>query len=403
MSVTPGVFTCVPHAGHGLVARLNGELFLVVGGDAAAQERLLHVCRGVASKGGDGRALVRALAGEATATWDEMPPCAVLAPAGDRMVVFVHGDADVVAGDLGTLSGRDSVGWVDRILEWPATGLSATLSGAGRAMPGAYDLRDGAVPGAGFTLSAQPQPSAEPVTSDASEPDPGGDGAYSAQPEERGEPADAEEAEAPEPSPEAVSPELIPTDEWQASAEDLGVHPSQSDDDRPTARSVLEAADDDEASRVTVQGVHCVNGHFNDPRQPACVVCGAPPNSSGLTAGPRPPLGVLVLDDRSAYPLDGDYVIGRDPGRDESVASGRRRPLALQDDHKTVSRAHARIELRDWDVVLFDNGSANGTFAAAEGETTWQYVPPGHPYVLRAGARLLIGRRTLIYQPARIR
>ena len=60
-----------------------------------------------------------------------------------------------------------------------------------------------------------------------------------------------------------------------------------------------------------------------------------------------------------------------------------------------------RIELHDWDAVLFDNGSANGTFAAAEGETTWQHVPPGQPYVLRAGARVLIGRRTMIYNTHR--
>jgi hypothetical protein len=384
-------------------------VFVLVGGDASAQERLLQVCWAVATNGGDGRALVRALAGEATATWDEMPPCVALAPAGDRMVVFVHGDADVMAGELGTLSGRDSVGWVDRIIPWPANGLSATLPGAEQAKPGAYDLRDGAVPGAGFTLSVQRSPAtdavdasvaAERVAAETPSPERAEreTGERATPPEREPEP----EPE-PEPSPKALSPELIPTDEWQASAEELGVHPAHADDHTPTAQSVLEAAGGDEVPDVTVQGVHCVNGHFNDPRQSTCVVCGAPPDSAGITRAPRPALGVLVLDDRSAYPLDAEYVIGRDPMRDESVASGRRRPLALQDDHKTVSRAHARIEMHDWDVLLFDNGSANGTFAAAEGDTTWQYVPPGQPYVLRAGARLLIGDRTLIYQPSRIR
>jgi pSer/pThr/pTyr-binding forkhead associated (FHA) protein len=108
-----------------------------------------------------------------------------------------------------------------------------------------------------------------------------------------------------------------------------------------------------------------------------------------------------VLDDGSVFQLDAEYVIGREPTSDKSVTSGRRRALVLDDDYKSVSRAHARIELHDWDVVLFDDDSANGTFVAAEGATTWQHVPPGKPHVLRAGARILIGRRTMIFHARR--
>jgi hypothetical protein len=38
---------------------------------------------------------------------------------------------------------------------------------------------------------------------------------------------------------------------------------------------------------------------------------------------------------------------------------------------------------------------------AAEGETTWQHVPPDQPYLLRDGTRILIGRRTMIYDARR--
>jgi hypothetical protein len=155
--------------------------------------------------------------------------------------------------------------------------------------------------------------------------------------------------------------------------------------------------------RPEVRGVYCKNDHFNDARQLFCAVCGIniAPEAAIPTSAPRPPLGALVLDDGSVFELSEEYVIGREPRSDESVSSGRRGALVVDDDHKSVSRAHARIELHDWDVVLIDNDSANGTFVAAEGETTWRHVPPGQPYVLQAGTRILVGRRTMIYDASR--
>jgi hypothetical protein len=440
MSTTLGTVTCVPHQGHGLVARLGGDLFLAVGGEPAAQEILLGVCWEVAARGGDGRALVRALASQATTAGDDMPACVALAPVGDRMVVFVHGDAEVESGDLFKLSGRESVAWVDRIVPWPLAVVTATLTGAGDLAHGAYDLRDGAVPGAGFTLVALDQagaaPAAPPTPAVAQAPPPPA-------PAIESEPAPAFDTTppAPEPEPEpqmpaAESPELISTAEWDAPPTPRGSdrpkvadvepaafesviiglagHESEShdhddvDDEPEPARAPLPIAGERQLrahadDRPQVRGVYCKNNHFNDPRQLFCAVCGINmvQQTPVLTHGPRPPLGVLVLDDGSVFQLDEEYVLGRDPQHDESVASGRRRALTLDDDFKTVSRAHARIEMNDWDVYLFDNGSANGTFAAAEGDTTWTPLPPGQPYPLRAGTRILIGRRTLIYNTHR--
>jgi hypothetical protein len=185
-----------------------------------------------------------------------------------------------------------------------------------------------------------------------------------------------------------------------ASADDFD-EPIPERDPLPIAgeRQQREHADE----RPQVRGVYCKNNHFNDARQLFCAVCGINmvQQTPVLSNGPRPPLGVLVLDDGSVFQLDEEYVIGREPTSDESVSSGRRRALVVDDDFKTVSRAHARIELHDWDVLLIDNGSANGTFAAAEGDNAWTHVPPGQPYVLRGGTRILVGRRTLIYNTHR--
>ena len=97
-----------------------------------------------------------------------------------------------------------------------------------------------------------------------------------------------------------------------------------------------------------VIGVLCKHGHFNDPKVPYCSVCGI--SMTQLTRvpapGPRPPLGVLTLDDGTAYPLERGYVLGRTPARDELVRSGRASPLPLAD--RTVSRVHARVLPNGW-------------------------------------------------------
>jgi hypothetical protein len=431
MSVTVGTVTCRPHPGAGLVARLGGDIFLVVGGDADAQAFLLQVCTDVAAQGGDGRALVRALAGHVTAAGDAMPPCAALAPTGDQMVVFVHGDASVESGDLFKVSGRESLAWVDRVVPWPLASVTAVLAGPqdAAAPAGAFDLRDGAVPGGGFTLVAAGEPASAPAATEASvaaqpAPEPPATAPMAAQPAEPGPPPAA-------PTPPEAPAAPAPVGDWDSPVPvGSGDRPRAEDVEPPSFESVvigLHQHDDDAMpdedlepraplpvagerqlrdhgdGRPQVRGVYCKNNHFNDARQLFCAVCGINmvQQTPILTHGPRPPLGVLVLDDGSVFQLDEEYVLGREPQHDESVASGQRRPLVLDDDFKTVSRAHARIELHDWDVVLYDNGSANGTFAAAEGETQWQHVPPGVPYPLQAGARVLIGRRTLTYNTHR--
>ena len=76
---------------------------------------------------------------------------------------------------------------------------------------------------------------------------------------------------------------------------------------------------------LTVRGVNCARGHFNNPRALYCGNCGLAmvQNSVVIVDGPRPSLGVLLRDDGSAYSLDGDYVLGRQPELAEDVAAGR--------------------------------------------------------------------------------
>jgi hypothetical protein len=142
-----------------------------------------------------------------------------------------------------------------------------------------------------------------------------------------------------------------------------------------------------------VEGVYCKNGHFNDPEARYCAVCGI---SMGQVTkvrqqGPRPPLGVLILGDGSVCQLDADYVIGREPTLDSSVADGQARPLRLMGASGVVSRIHARVDLDGWQVFLTDLNSANGTQVLMPGERNPTNLQPGVRTPLAAGAQIRLG------------
>jgi hypothetical protein len=149
-----------------------------------------------------------------------------------------------------------------------------------------------------------------------------------------------------------------------------------------------------------VRGITCARGHFNNPRALYCGSCGLAmvQNSIILVDGPRPPLGVLLSDAGMAYSLDADYILGRAPELTEDVARGRARPLKVDDGTGKISRVHARVTLHDWDVVITDLGSHNGTSVFNPGATSWRTLGADEPFVLLPGGRLVIGQSTFEFQ-----
>ena len=156
-------------------------------------------------------------------------------------------------------------------------------------------------------------------------------------------------------------------------------------------------------ARPIVLGIYCKNDHFNDPRVPYCAVCGI--SMAQLThvsrTGPRPPLGLLVLDDGATFRLDTDYVVGREPERDDAVLQGRARSLRIDDPKGVVSRIHARIELDGWDVNVVDLASANGTHIAPPNSESWTRLEAHRKVTLTPGTRVVFGRRGFRYESHR--
>lgn len=148
-----------------------------------------------------------------------------------------------------------------------------------------------------------------------------------------------------------------------------------------------------------VLGVSCSQHHHNHPDAVYCSQCGTKMgvhHTMVLINGPRPPLGVLVVDDGTTYSLNSDLVIGREPTSHEDVIAGTATPMVLTDDTLSLSRQHARIVLDDWSVLVQDLNSSNGTFMSRAGQAeTWTKVEPNHSIELEPGDRLRVGGRII--------
>jgi FHA domain len=152
------------------------------------------------------------------------------------------------------------------------------------------------------------------------------------------------------------------------------------------------------AEPVVVDGALCGRLHFNPVDGLSCRECGMSlAGTRNIRRQPRPPLGVLLVDDGRGYPLDRDYVIGREPLLDGDVAAGRATPLPITDPEGSVSRLHLRVALAGWRVEVRDLGSANGSVLNLAGRS--RLLPPMEVVALDPGAQVRVGRRSVQFLP----
>ncbi len=149
-----------------------------------------------------------------------------------------------------------------------------------------------------------------------------------------------------------------------------------------------------------VPGLRCARGHFNHPEALYCRQCGIGmvQRSAVLEHGPRPSLGVLILDDGTTFSLNADYVVGRSPDTSHEVRSGSARALPVDDGTGQISRSHAKIALIGWVVTVQDVGSRNGTLVLNPNQSSWHRLSPNESVTLEPGARIAIGQRMVEFQ-----
>ncbi|MBE7189190.1 FHA domain-containing protein [Jatrophihabitans endophyticus] len=442
-------------AGDGVLAR-EGELVLFCTptddpADAVLVDELLEAVRMVADEGGDGSALADAVSGVATGSGLSL---VAFAPSAGSLVVSVFGLGwAIVATEHGEqrLAPRHA----------PPDGLRSMVPGAvltiragvgdvsGEAVGRRWtELRSGVTRAGGLVLSASDEPLDPPHPMPAARTAPtgpvdfaevtGGTGSMgvSTEPSTEALPVDdaalppeappADAARAADPATEAADagtgPPSLPSVPAPAVAVDrtepfsavvlvgspspaqprepLPIATRPPEPDAPEAPVPAHPPSEDNA---VVIGVYCKNGHFDDPAARYCAVCGISMAQQTLVPrpGPRPPLGVLVLDDGSIFSLDADYVVGRDPSRDPDVISGAARPLRIDDPEGLLSRVHARIHLDGWDVAVVDLGSSNGTGLWGPHDSAWTRAPEQSPVVVRPGTQIGVGRRQMRYESHR--
>lgn len=345
--------------GDGLVMRDEDVLVVVLGSDHAKAD----VVRTAVAQHAAGD-LLRELA-LLVMHEDGLPPFGVvMGPLADA-TLFLHGDIEFAALiDGATMSGRGVGGreWTERSLPGPASWIG--LGAPSMAPPPAaafWDLGGGTVPGAGAWLVAATAAAAPAPAAAAS------------------------------PTQEELPPSVVLVD--------LG----GGDPDRaplPPTPSAPVGADADDEPEVLVKGIRCPDGHHNNPRASYCVICGrrmGVSQSLVLVDGPRPPLGVLLLDDGSTIPVRSDMVIGRSPEHSPLVTSGAARAITVSDATQSVSRIHLHVHLDEWDVIVSDLGSSNGSFAWDEATHSWQRLDPGVAITLENRHRLRLGEREVLY------
>jgi hypothetical protein len=417
----------------GLACRFPGVIFYAGRRDPeAVVADLVGRCRQAATRSAPGAALARQLAGVLAGAEDDVPPFALVARTADGIAVLINGPLDVqLQGEEGTesLSGASSITWVDRV--YTGSFATITVQRTGEEPPSSdatdVDLVQGVVPASGLAVvgrgtstdtgevvvgeapavvapavEVQSPPPVEPPPPPAVEPEPEED------------PTEALAA-VPEPPPpvEPAAPPVEPAEFDSVLLHGDHIHDHAPVDAETEEREPLPVQPDPAESRtsesqldeVMVQGVVCSRGHFNDPRSRFCSSCGISmvQQTLNLVPGPRPPLGVLVFEDGSTYSLSSDYVVGRQPDVSPLVQQGRSLPLALEDDERTISRAHAELRLEGWDVQFVNLSSTNGSFVWDPGTSQWVQLQPDQPLVLSSGMRIALGRRTAVFESALVR
>jgi FHA domain len=163
-------------------------------------------------------------------------------------------------------------------------------------------------------------------------------------------------------------------------------HPASHALARPTsgpspADSLLDSA---------ILAVLCRQGHANPPSSMSCRVCGSPLATRPPQFVPGPVLAVLRASDGSTAELDRPVLIGRAPSADRSDSRAPRLMTVPSPNHD-ISRTHLEVAAENWQIVVTDLNSTNGTVLIRPGAVGRQQLAPGEPVTVQLGSVMELG------------
>ena len=136
-----------------------------------------------------------------------------------------------------------------------------------------------------------------------------------------------------------------------------------------------------------VRARKCPAGHLSSDYAVYCRVCEVPLPEQVAAMLPVPVLGLLRLSNGDTISLDRNVVMGRDPSGDRGgvnlVQVGR-------ENDTEISRTHVEIRPSNWDVLVRDLGSMNGTSISRPGCPP-EKLAPHIDEILYPGTRVTLG------------
>jgi hypothetical protein len=147
---------------------------------------------------------------------------------------------------------------------------------------------------------------------------------------------------------------------------------------------------DESTQDSAILALLCQQGHANPPSSTRCRICGSPLASQAPQFVSGPVLAVLRASDGSTAEVDRPVLIGRAPSGDRS---GIRPPriFIVQSPNHDISRTHVEVAPDDWQIVVTDMNSTNGTVLVRPGAVDRQQLTPGEPVPVQLGSVIELG------------
>jgi hypothetical protein len=139
-----------------------------------------------------------------------------------------------------------------------------------------------------------------------------------------------------------------------------------------------------------ILAVLCRQGHANPPSSITCRVCGSHLATQPPQFVPGPVLAVLRASDGSTAELDRPVLIGRAPSSDRSDSRAPRLMTVPSPNHD-ISRTHVEVAAEDWQIVVTDLNSTNGTVLVRPRAVDRQQLAPGEPVTVQLGSVMELG------------
>jgi FHA domain-containing protein len=144
------------------------------------------------------------------------------------------------------------------------------------------------------------------------------------------------------------------------------------------------------SAELAILAVLCPNGHASEPNATSCRVCGSPVGTQGPQLVGPPVLAVLRASNGTSAEVDRPILIGRAPSSDRS-SSRTPRLMTVPSPNHDISRTHLEVAPDEWQVVVTDLNSTNGTILVPPGAGDGKQLAPGERIPVQMGTVLELG------------